>query len=889
MMMPGWVNPKDFGAVGDGVTDDSDAFEAAMNSFSPYLPRGSQIDGTLYVPPGTYYFGKDWFVSRGVKIQGSAGNGDYTSCIKFAPYKGIILCREDSGPQQGDAFGCIIQNLRITGGHKTAEPLCHWMHPTWEPNKVFNVGDKIVQKGPRSLHDDSNQFQSVIRYYECIKAGTTGDVEPIWETINGPNYGIADCPGLSEWKPNTKYTWGSVVWIPGKYDLIFQPNGSIQYNPGIRSASQIDPAFYTAKEGDTIVENGPDGPINWTAYSASNYLRGDSGLAGAVANEPIWVVRKNNGIRQQIRCKIKECTIENFLNAAIDASCSWACVPASNANGSVYDTLNLVKNGGGLVHQYDDSSACLIQGIDIRGSLDVAHQYGKDTSKEFGIYDGSFLGNTYIGCQIAEVGGPHTMQICGTAPSSYIGQYTEGNCGPGVFLGAISVMIGGNLHPLRSDAKINGNVSAEDWRNISAKQRHKFSQNVEINSSLLDESYGAGAFGANDYSGKMGWIYNHISSPGSWTWMGEANPTKPILKINTIRSKNLSPHILTIPKAYFLGETEEKEMLITTGGSTTSDYNIRAGKRLVGDRDIDPSFAKQNSFLESVVIRNGFRGDPNWNPGASVATYNRAVSFLSNDITIERNGYAYRVCSSGTTGVNQPSWVTVPTPYEGIQIWNGPYSNDAPQACYKIGDYIRPRIANGKVYQCSSAPLKDGNYYEGQIGSSEPLWPTIIGSTVVDGQLTWTCVGADTASYNVDGTAVWVCVGKVPVYGKSNFVHNEGTIVVPWTSGTSIGYIDLGPLEDNNINVYKVNVRAHNVLNATLASAYFQLKATYIKNGSTVTALEAPSVAAKRTTAGAASTWTAVLLLDTTTNHMRVKVTTNNTANTEFRAIREIF
>jgi len=889
-MIAGYVNPKDFGAVGDGVTDDSDAFERAMNSFSSYLPRGSQLDGTLYIPPGTYYLAKDWFISRGIRLTGAAGYGDYTSILKFAPYKGIILCREDSGPQQGTAFGAIIENLRIIGGHKTAEPLCHWNHPTWEANKNFDVGDKIVQKGPRSLNDDSNQFQSVIRYYECVKGGTTGPVEPIWETLQGPNYGIADAPGSSEWKPNTRYAWGSVVWVPGRYDIFLQPDGSIQYNPQIRSSASMPSSFSTVQPGETVVDDGPDGPINWVAYDARNYFRGDSGEAGLNPDEPIWIARKNNGVRILVRCKIQNCTIEDFLNAGIDASCSYACVPASNANGCMVEDVNIVRCGGGIVHQFDDSSACVIKGLDIRGSLDIATPYGKDVSKEFGIYDGSFLGNTYIGCQIAEVGGPHTMQICGTAPSVYVGQYTEGNCGPGVFLGGISTVIGGNLKPFRSDSKLYGILSVDDWRNVSSKLNHKFGQNTEMNASLLDESYGAFSFGSNDFSGKMGWIYNHVSSPGTWTWMGEANPTKPIMRVNTIRSENKTPHLLSIPRGYFLGESSDKEMLITTGGSALYDYNIRGGKRIVGDRDLDRTNAKANSFLETIVIQDGYRGDAYWQPNTEVATYARAKVFISNDQCIERNGFVYRVVSSGKTGTTEPHWPTIPTQYEGIQIWNGPYSQyPGYQANYKIGDYVRPTIPNGKAYICSDAPQQYGGYSEGQIGITEPNWPTTIGASVSDGELTWTCIGDDTNSYVKDGTSEWVCIGKLPVYGKSNFVHNEGTIILPWTSGTATGYIDLGLLEDNNINVYKVNVRARNVLNATTASAYFQLNATYLKNGSTVTALEAPSVVLKKSTTGNAASWTAVLLLDTTTNHMRVKVTTNNTANTEFKAIREMF
>ncbi len=45
----GFVNVKDFGAVGDGLTDDTAAIQAAINSLT---------SGTVYIPPGTYLVGR---------------------------------------------------------------------------------------------------------------------------------------------------------------------------------------------------------------------------------------------------------------------------------------------------------------------------------------------------------------------------------------------------------------------------------------------------------------------------------------------------------------------------------------------------------------------------------------------------------------------------------------------------------------------------------------------------------------------------------------------------------------------------------------------------------------------------------------------------------------
>ncbi len=46
------------------------------------------------------------------------------------------------------------------------------------------------------------------------------------------------------------------------------------------------------------------------------------------------------------------------------------------------------------------------------------------------------------------------------------------------------------------------------------------------------------------------------------------------------------------------------------------------------------------------------------------------------------------------------------------------------------GIFIRPTIANGKLYECTTA---------GTTGGMGPTWPTVIGNTVADGTVVWTC------------------------------------------------------------------------------------------------------------------------------------------------------
>jgi hypothetical protein len=49
-----------------------------------------------------------------------------------------------------------------------------------------------------------------------------------------------------------------------------------------------------------------------------------------------------------------------------------------------------------------------------------------------------------------------------------------------------------------------------------------------------------------------------------------------------------------------------------------------------------------------------------------------------------------------------------------------------------LGAYGKPTVSNGLYYKATVA---------GTTGASQPTWPTTVGATVVDGTVTWTCMG----------------------------------------------------------------------------------------------------------------------------------------------------
>ncbi|AUR91985.1 pectin lyase fold/virulence factor [Vibrio phage 1.168.O._10N.261.52.A10] len=77
------VNVRDFGAVGDGVTDDSDALIAAWRAATTeYKADKSTSDKSLYMPPGIYLLTEDNFLSN----TGTAFSNHNRSIISGAGY-----------------------------------------------------------------------------------------------------------------------------------------------------------------------------------------------------------------------------------------------------------------------------------------------------------------------------------------------------------------------------------------------------------------------------------------------------------------------------------------------------------------------------------------------------------------------------------------------------------------------------------------------------------------------------------------------------------------------------------------------------------------------------------------------------------------------------------
>jgi hypothetical protein len=198
----GIASVKDFGAVGDGVADDTSAFQAAITS----LPA---TGGTVYVPSGTYYLSVNplagttaaksllFDISTGARFNGPFGAGavDGSQAGKFptAFTNGQMVAagpfmqtRTEIKSDPGDAsVGMLVENLDL-GSHPYG--------------RVAYYGGAMVKSS------DPNAGAWGANFVAQSQAGSSGNIWGLEVNVgadsnNGTQFGISVVTGASTYNP----------------------------------------------------------------------------------------------------------------------------------------------------------------------------------------------------------------------------------------------------------------------------------------------------------------------------------------------------------------------------------------------------------------------------------------------------------------------------------------------------------------------------------------------------------------------------------------------------------------------------------------------------------------------------------------------------------------
>lgn len=175
------INVKEYGAKGDGSTDDTDAFKEAINElifirknytltadnsanmgigFELYIPSGIYIlSDSISIPPFEYEYGGSPINMCPVTI---AGDGLNTSILDFSK------CNEDVNGLEVDGGFCVIKNIKIFNAKKYGLSL---KNRCWK-SRIINVF--IERSKDYGFFIGNNSFNIVIEScfaYKCGKGG----------------------------------------------------------------------------------------------------------------------------------------------------------------------------------------------------------------------------------------------------------------------------------------------------------------------------------------------------------------------------------------------------------------------------------------------------------------------------------------------------------------------------------------------------------------------------------------------------------------------------------------------------------------------------------------------------------------------------------------------
>jgi hypothetical protein len=560
----GTFNVRDFGAVGDGVTDDLPAFKAALEAMGSAI-AAERTGARLFVPPvsepgegareGYYFLNGNLDITREIVLEGAAGGGGNTATkIRFPEFCGIVIHTEGEADDGGDGGYTKLRYLNLyqldVGGSELAPPAA-WV-----------AGEHVAGPPPSRVLPERNHRY----YYECIVGGNSAAMTPIdvWELKteyevddlvrpfeqNGHVYRCTTpgTSGLKEpaWTPGaaSRVDDNGITWTEDSattgldneplWEQAYVPDDSVPYNDGgvdyrfgdvvrvplpgapnrglgvffrcVSTGVQTSAGLLATAFDRTPGALTKDGDVKWEAFASGAYANpwtataGTPGPApavgevvtptdrtiraffictasnGATGDEPswklpkpldpnpvvtidsggnewtwheqggrviwdgdpmdgcLWACRVSAGVYLKARATLEHCFIRNFLNAGVHIEAGDA---ASNANGFRLDTLAIWHCGCGVVVRGGDTNAGVGIAIDVTGR--------GESRAELGIEDGSFLGCTWLGCQVAAVPGTaYSAGIVSAAYSTFIGMYKEADSGP-VKIGGSAQAFGGDI------------------------------------------------------------------------------------------------------------------------------------------------------------------------------------------------------------------------------------------------------------------------------------------------------------------------------------------------------------------------------------------------------------------------------------------------------------
>jgi hypothetical protein len=502
----GQVNVLDYGADPTGVADSSDAFTDAMRSFADAENRGLTLEhgfaGTVIVPYGKYRIAKPVYINRNVTFEG-AGDDQASSVITadagITPFIICGLAVPWGTTDLGSGGGAQIRNMVIRSAGKV---------PNWMPDTCYNVGDKVrtgtgtgedwrrhqvcVQagrsagdgNGPRSLGFDqeltvSNRVGTFVNgeringipyLYDGSHTrspggeitgddGTTFRLTAVTNVFAAGTTVTGAGSGATATVVSSNYPFPTLRYkdLTGGFQVL---NGKVitGATSGATANIQFDKNDFDSGAGPTgfLMINNIQGTFIDGEVITDHYV-GQAQVDGAVnmhipQSEPDGTVRWSylgNGslVQMYVRASMDRVSVFDASGNGVHIEAQSLEQPNQLANANGWRMTNMtiyLADGHGLFLNGSDANAGYLLGADFGGNGSPVSDHSF-TGIGYNIYDSSFLGNTYVQCQMASGGIGSVFCDSVGGGSTFLGCYVEGSGGGESIFRNGNTIIGGGL------------------------------------------------------------------------------------------------------------------------------------------------------------------------------------------------------------------------------------------------------------------------------------------------------------------------------------------------------------------------------------------------------------------------------------------------------------
>jgi hypothetical protein len=198
------VNVKDFGAQGDGVTDDTAAIQAAIAFLTNAVdPHGNEIrigGGTVYFPAGTYLISSELLIPELMPVV-LRGAGRSVSVIVQTTLgaNGIHYPADLAGNPYASVN--VIEDLSINTSQNQFDVA--WLTHAWYPQTLYALNTVVCAPGPSN------------RLLKCTTGGTSGNFPAFGQLWSGQPSNPSSNPSSLPVDPIASITGVPAAWYKG--------------------------------------------------------------------------------------------------------------------------------------------------------------------------------------------------------------------------------------------------------------------------------------------------------------------------------------------------------------------------------------------------------------------------------------------------------------------------------------------------------------------------------------------------------------------------------------------------------------------------------------------------------------------------------------------------